>query len=218
MKQKTFKKELFEQFGLIAKTLSNGNRLELLEFLAQGERSVNELAEVTKLSIANTSQHLQALRRCGLVETYNEGTRVVYRLRDYEVMNTIGSIQKLAQKNLSLVDEIVKTYLLSKDDLEPMSRNELLAKAKKGLVTVIDVRPEEEFHSGHIPNAISIPISKLKERLAMLPKGNEIIAYCRGPYCVMSFEAVEKLREVGFKARRLEDGFPEWKLAELKVE
>ena len=214
---KGFKKELFAQFALVAKSLSNGHRLELIEFLAQGERSVESLAEVANLSIANTSQHLQTLRRCGLVENRTEGHRVIYRLSDYEVMNAVRYIQKVAENNLSEIDSLVNSYLSSKDNLEPITRNKLIDKVKKGLVTVIDVRPESEYQSGHILNAINIPLSELENKLASLPKNKEIIAYCRGAYCMLSFEAVEKLRALGFEARRLEEGFPEWKLAELQM-
>jgi rhodanese-related sulfurtransferase/DNA-binding MarR family transcriptional regulator len=218
MTDTNFKKELFGQFALIAKSLSNGHRLELLEFLAQGERGVEDLAKVANLSVANTSQHLQSLRRCGLVETRSEGHYVFYRLSNYEIMNAIRAIQKVAESNLSAIDDLISVYLASKDDLEPMSRNELLTKAKKGLITVIDVRPEIEYAAGHIPEAVNIPLSKLEHKLSDIPQGKEVIAYCRGAYCILSFEAVEKLRSLGYKARRLEEGFPEWKLAALQVE
>lgn len=218
MPHKGFKKELFAQFSLIAKSLSNGHRLELLELLAQGERSVEDLARLASLSVANTSQHLQALRRCGLVATSTLGHKVMYRLSDYEIVEAIAAIQKIAGRNLESIDRLVKTYLSAKDDLEPMSREELLRLARKGQVTVIDVRPEEEYQAGHVPHAINIPLSRLKQELERMPRGTEVIAYCRGPYCVLAFDAVAQLRKHGYQARRLQDGFPEWKLEGLPVE
>ncbi|MEM7304999.1 MAG: metalloregulator ArsR/SmtB family transcription factor [Pseudomonadota bacterium] len=216
--EKNLKKQLFTQFSLIAKSLSNGHRLELLEFLAQGDRSVEELARLSGLSIANTSQHLQSLRRCGLVDTRSEGHHVFYRLSDYQIMEVIGSIQKIARQNLGAIDQLVTTYLTSKDDLEPMSRDELLDKARKGLITVVDVRPVEEYRAGHLPNAINIQLSKLKDELERIPRSTKVIAYCRGPFCVLAFDAVEQLRSLGYDAQRLEDGFPEWKLDGLPIE
>jgi rhodanese-related sulfurtransferase len=218
MTAKSVKKQLFTQFSLIAKSLSNGHRLELLEFLAQGDRSVEALAKVSGLTVANTSQHLQSLRRCGLVDTRSEGHHVYYRLSDYRIMEIIGAIQRIAHQNLGTIDQLVTTYLTSKDDLEPMSREELLEKARKGLITVVDVRPEEEFQAGHLPNAINIQLSKLKEELDRIPADKQVIAYCRGPFCVLAFDAVEQLRSLGYEAQRLEDGFPEWKLQGLPVE
>lgn len=218
MADKGFKKQLFTQFSLIAKSLSNGHRLELLELLAQGDRSVEDLAKVSGLSVANTSQHLQSLRRCGLLSTRTEGHHVFYRLSDYRIMEIIGSIQRIAHQNLGAIDQLVTTYLTSKDDLQPMSREELLEKARKGLITVVDVRPEEEYQAGHLPNAVNIQLSRLKEELDRIPGDKQVIAYCRGPFCVLAFDAVEKLRSLGYEARRLEDGFPEWKLEGLPVE
>ena len=213
-----FKKDLFAQFALVGKSLSNGNRLELLEFLAQGERTVDELAKVSGLSVANTSQHLQGLRRSGLVKSRPEGQKSYYRLSDYSVVELLALVRKIAEENLAEIQVLISKYLSSKYDLEPISRGELLKRAQEGAVTVIDVRPELEFESGHLPSAINIPLSALKDELKQLPRKIEIVAYCRGPFCVMAFEAVAQLRSKGFKARRLEDGFPEWKLEGLPVE
>lgn len=213
-----FKKDLFAQFALVGKSLSNGNRLELLEFLAQGERTVDELAKISGLSVANTSQHLQGLRRSGLVKSRPEGQKSYYRLSDYSVVELLVLVRKIAEENLAGIQVLISKYLSSKDDLEPISRGELLKRAQEGAVTVIDVRPELEFESGHLPSAINIPLSALKDELKQLPRKIEIVAYCRGPFCVMAFEAVAQLRSKGFKARRLEDGFPEWKLEGLPVE
>lgn len=214
----SFKKDLFAQFALVGKSLSNGNRLELLEFLAQGERSVEALAKASRLSVANTSQHLQGLRRSGLVKSRSEGQKSFYRLSDYVVVELLALLREIAESNLAEIDRLIATYLLEKDELEPISREELLTRAHKGTVTVVDVRPKEEYLSGHLPLSINIPLSELKRELKSIPRNKEVIAYCRGPYCVLAFEAVAQLRSEGFKARRLEDGFPEWKLAGLPIE
>ena len=214
----SFKKDLFAQFALVGKSLSNGNRLEMLEFLAQGERSVEELAKVAGLSVANTSQHLQGLRRSGLVTVRSEGQKSFYRLSDYSIVKLLTQMREIAENNLGEIQRLVDSYLSEKDDLEPISREELLKRAHKGTVTVVDVRPEVEYQSGHVPLAINIPLSKLKQELKSISRKKEVVAYCRGPYCVLAFEAVAQLRSQGFKARRLEDGFPEWKLAGLPIE
>lgn len=216
-KMDSFYKDLFAQFALVGKSLSNGNRLELLEILAQGERTVESLANASGLSAANTSQHLQGLRRSGLVTSRAEGQKSYYRLSDYSVIELLVLIRKIAENNLAEINRLVTTYLSTKDDLEPVSRHELLKRARKGLVTVVDVRPEDEYVAGHVPLAINIPLSQLKKELKQLPKKKEVIAYCRGPFCILAFEAVAQLRSKGYKARRLEDGFPEWKLEGLPV-
>ena len=218
MSSNTFKKDLFTQFALVGKSLSNGNRLELLEFLAQGERTVDELAKISGLTVANTSQHLQGLRRSGLVKSRAEGQKSYYRLSDYSVVALLALLRKIAEENIAEIKILIADYLSSKDDLEPISRDELLKRAKKGTITVLDVRPEQEFESGHLPHAINIQLSELKNELKRLPRKKEIVAYCRGPFCIMSYEAVEQLRSKGYKARRLEDGFPEWKLKKLPIE
>jgi len=213
-----FNKDLFAQFALVGKSLGNGNRLELLEFLAQGERSVDELSKTAGLSVANTSQHLQGLRRSGLVKNRTEGQKYYYRLSDYSVVALLGVMRKVAEDNLADIQILIANYLESKDELEPLARDELLKRAKLGEVTVIDVRPETEYGSGDLPQAINIPSSSISEQLDKLPCNKEVIAYCHGSYCVLAVEAIELLRFRGFKARRLEDGFPEWKLERLPVE
>lgn len=218
MSSTEFKHDLFIQFARVAKALANGYRLELLEYLAQGERSVDALAKVSGLTVANTSQHLQQLRQSGLVATRKEGVSVYYRLSGDDVVDLYNSLRTVAQRRVAEVDRLVSTYLSIKDDFEPVPVEELLARARDGLVTVLDVRPPEEYASGHLPGAVNIPLSDLEKRLQDLPQNREIVAYCRGAYCVLAFEAVARLRQRGIKARRLENGFPEWQLAGLPIE
>ena len=218
MSNAAFKHELFTQFARIGKAVSSANRLEILEFLAQGERSVEELANVCQLSVANTSQHLQQLRQAGLVTARKQGQRVYYCLAGDDVVALVAMLRQLAERQLAEVERLVNAYLTVKDGLEPVPAEELMQRARSGLVTVVDVRPSEEFAAGHVPGAINLPLKQLESRLNQLPSDQEIVAYCRGPYCVLAFEAVARLREKGFKARRLEDGFPEWKSAGLPVE
>jgi len=213
-----FKHTLFEQFARIGKALSNANRLELLEYLAQGERSVDSLARVSRLSVANTSQHLQQLRQAGLVASRKEGKTVFYRISDSDVLDLVDRMRRVAQRHLAEVEQLVDRYLTVKDDLEPLPAGELLSRARAGLVTVIDVRPREEFLAGHVPGAVNVPLNELERQLRDLDRDKEVIAYCRGPYCVLAFEAVARLRRKGVSARRLQDGFPEWQLAGLPVE
>lgn len=212
------KKLFYAQFARIGKALGHGHRLELLEYLAQGERTVEKLAELSGLSVANTSQHLQLLRQAGLVTTRREGLYVHYRLADPLVTGLMDVLGKLAEKQLAEVERLVQSYLTKKDQLEPVPRAELLKRARDGLITVLDVRPQDEFAAGHVPGALNIPLKELEDHLQDLPREQEVVAYCRGPYCVLAYEAVAKLRKKGFTARRLEDGFPEWKLAGLPVE
>lgn len=214
----SFKQELFSQFALVGKALSNANRLQLLEFLAQGAYSVEALAKVAGLSVANASQHLQMLRQAGLVTAHKEGLKVYYDLSDNDVVELLDSLRGVAEKHLSKVDNLVQTYLTTRDSLEPITRTELLERAKQGLVTVIDVRPPQEYEAGHVPGAINIPLNELEQHLEELDPNLEVVAYCRGPHCLLAFDAVAKLREKGMKARRLEDGYPEWKIAGLPIE
>jgi rhodanese-related sulfurtransferase/biotin operon repressor len=207
------KQTLFEQLALIARALGSAARLELLDYLAQGERSVEELAAVAHLSIANTSKHLQQLKAAGLVQARREGKYVHYRLGDERVLDTVADLRALAEAHLDQVGALVQSYLTSRDALEPLPAAELLERARDGLVTVIDVRPPEEYAQGHIPGALNIPLDRLESRLGDLPPEREIVAYCRGPWCVLAFEAVARLRRAGVKARRLEDGLPEWRRA-----
>lgn len=218
MTEPGFKQLLFAQFARVAKALANPNRLELLEFLAQGERSVEGLSKASGLSVANTSQHLQQLRQNGLVLTRKEGQHVYYRLSGDDVIKVLSCLRRVAEGHLADVTQLVETYLTIKDSLEPLPASELISRARDGLVTVLDVRPEEEFQAGHLPGAINIPLNQLEKRLKQLSRESEVVAYCRGPYCVLAFEAVARLREQGYQARRLENGFPEWKQAGLPVE
>jgi rhodanese-related sulfurtransferase/biotin operon repressor len=208
---------LFAQFAVVAKSLAHAHRLELLEQLAQGERSVEVLADRTGLSIANASQHLQHMRRAGLVANRRDGKFIYYRLADESVLDLLAALRGIAERNLAEVDRVVRGYFQERDDLEAVSRKELLKRLRKGAVTVLDVRPEDEFALGHVPGALNIPLRGLKARLSELDRSQEVIAYCRGPYCVLSYEAVAALRARGFKARRLEDGLPEWRAAGLPV-
>lgn len=217
-RESNFKQDLFSQFARVGKALSNGNRLELLEFLAQGERGVEALSKVAGLSVANTSQHLQQLRQAGLVTTRKEGQHVYYSLSGEDVVRLLECLRRVAEAHVAEVDRLVNTYLNVKDNLEPVPAAELLNRARDGLVTVIDVRPPEEYAAGHLPGAINIPLAELEKHLADLPRDAEVVAYCRGPYCVLAYEAVARLRDKGYTARRLEDGFPEWKQAGLPVE
>lgn len=214
----SFKKSLFEQFAVIAKAISSANRLEILEFLAQCEYSVEDLAKVMGLTIANTSHHLQPLRHAGLVETRKEGTRVYYRIKGSEVIALLDALRQVAEHNLAEVGHLVSTYLTSKDAMEPVSREALLERARLGLVTVLDVRPSHEYAAGHLPGAINIPFATLEQHLSELDPQQEIVAYCRGPHCILAFEAVNMLRAKGFQIRRLQEGYPQWQVAGLPIE
>lgn len=212
------KSGLYEALARVGTALGAAGRLQLLEFLAQGERSVDALASMTGLSVANCSKHLQALRQAGLVTARKEGLRVYYAIAGDDVVALYSALQRVAENRVAEVERLVRTWLAHRDELEPVPPGELLDRAKKGLVTVLDVRPAEEYAAGHLPGAVNIPVSQLEGRLARLPKRREVVAYCRGPYCLMSFEAVALLRRRGLKARRLKDGFPEWRAAGLPVE
>jgi rhodanese-related sulfurtransferase/DNA-binding transcriptional ArsR family regulator len=213
-----FKQDVYAQLARVGKALSSGNRLELLEFVAQGPRSVEELATMTRLSVANASKHLQELRRAGLVHARKEGLRVFYEIAGADVVALIGALGRVAETRLAELEQILRTYIVARDDLEPVPAAELMERVRLGLVTVLDVRPPEEFAAGHLPGAVNVPADDLVRRLKKLPRTREVIAYCRGPYCLLSVDAVALLRMKGFKARRLEDGFPEWKAAGLPVE
>lgn len=209
---------LFAQFALVAKTFGHPHRLELIEQLGQGPRSVDLLADKLGIPIANASQHLQTMRRAGLVAVERHGKFVVYSLADPSVLAAMLAIQRVAENNLAEVDKIVRGYFDQRDNLEPVSRAELSARLRDGTVTVLDVRPSDEYALGHVPGAISIPVSELEARLALLDPSREVVAYCRGSYCVMAFEAVAKLRDQGFDARRLEEGMPQWIASGFPVE
>lgn len=212
------KHALFNQFAVVAKALGHADRLELLEHVGQGERSVESLARSAGLSIANASQHLHQLRRAGLVASRRDGKFVLYRIADGSVISLLSALRHVAERNLAEVERIVRSYFFERDDMEPVSRDELLERTRAGLVTVLDVRPADEFAAGHIPGAINIPLTELESRIAELDPAQEIVAYCRGAYCVLSFDAVAALRALGFKVRRLEDGLPEWKASGLPLE
>ncbi len=212
------KRTLFARFAETAKALGHGRRLEILELLAQGERSVEALAERVGLSIANASQHLRLMHRTGLLASRRDGKRILYRLNDPSVLELTAALQRVAERNVADVREVIRGYFHERDALEPVSRKELSQRLRDGLVTVLDVRPEDEYAAGHVSKAINIPLRELTRRLRQIPKKREVVAYCRGPYCVLAFEAVAILRGRGFKARRLEDGYPEWKAAGLPTD
>src|SRR6266496_494563 len=194
------KREIFANLARIGTALSSATRLEFLELLAQGERSVEQLATLTGVSVANTSQHLQKLRQAGLIVGRKDGQYVYYRLAGDEIVGLLAALGQVGETYLAEVERIVRLYLAQKDDLEPVPAKELLDRARKGLVTVLDVRPPEEFAAGHLPGAVNIPIHELEKRLGELPKRKEVVAYCRGPYCLMSYDAVQLLRKKGLKA------------------
>lgn len=208
---------LFAQFAAVAKTLGHAHRLELLEQLAQGERSVEVLADRTGLSIANASQHLQQMRHAGLVTNRRDGKFVYYRLADDAVLDLLAALRRIAERNVAEVERLVRSYFDKRDGLEAVSREELVERSRDNTVTILDVRPEDEFALGHLPGAVNIPLRELEARLGEIDPEQEVVAYCRGPYCVLSYEAVAALRARGFKARRLEDGLPEWRAAGLPV-
>jgi rhodanese-related sulfurtransferase/DNA-binding transcriptional ArsR family regulator len=211
------KQEIFANLARIGAALSSATRIEFLELLAQAERTVEQLANLTGVTVANTSQHLQKLRQAGLVLGRKQGQFVYYSLAGDPVVELLRALGRVGETYLAEIERVLKVYLAQKDALEPVPAVEVLARARKGLVTILDVRPPEEFAAGHLPGAVNIPLRDLEKRLKQLPKGKEIIAYCRGPYCLMSFDAVELLRKKGLRARRLEAGLPEWRSAGLPI-
>lgn len=213
------KQHVFASLAQIAQALGHAHRLELLEHLGQGERSVEDLAARASLTIANTSRHLQLLRRAALVEGRRDGKRVYYRLAgDKVVVGLLGALSRVGERNSAEIARVTGSYFRARDEFEPISRDELLDRLRSGTATVLDVRPEDEFANGHLPAALNIPLAQLERRLVELPAEQEIVAYCRGPWGVLSFEAVALLRQRGYRARRPEDGFPEWKTAGLPIE
>jgi rhodanese-related sulfurtransferase len=215
-----FKDRLFEQFARVGKALSSPRRLEIVDLLAQGERTVEGIARETSMSVASASQHLQALKSARMVEARREGLYMHYRLADEEVFRTWQAVRTLAESRLSEVDGVVEAYLEDRDALEAVGATELMERLSDGSVVVLDVRPEEEYRAGHIPGAISVPVDALEDALQTqtLPKDREIVAYCRGPYCVFSDEAVALLVARGYRARRLRQGLPDWRAAGMPVE
>lgn len=218
MSTQNVKHRLFEQFARVGKALSSPVRLDLLECLGQGRRSVEALAEKCSLPVANASHHLQQLRQAGLVSANKEGLYVYYRLAGDEVVALLNAVRSVAEQNNAEVERLVKTYLTVKDSLEPVPAEELLERVRKGLVTVLDVRPRDEYAAGHIAGAVNVPLAELEKYFLKLKPRKEIIAYCRGPHCVLSYDAVAKLRARGIKARRLKEGYPEWKATGLPIE
>ncbi|WP_332767683.1 ArsR/SmtB family transcription factor [Phenylobacterium sp.] len=208
---------VFAGLAELAKALASPHRIEIIEVLGQGERSVEGVAERVGLSVANASQHLRLMRGSGLLASRRDGKHVLYRLSDPAVVDLMTALGRLGERNQAEVRAVMAGYFHERDTMEPVSRADLAERIKDGLVTVLDVRPEDEFASGRLPSAVNIPLRDLPRRLADLPRDHEIVAYCRGAYCVLAFEAVALLREHGFKVRRLEDGFPEWKAAGLPV-
>ena len=213
-----FKNSIYEQFSRIGSAISSPKRLELLDILCQGPRTVEVLAKETGMTIANTSQHLQVLRIARLVETEKEGLFVTYRLADKLVCDFFHSLSVLAKSRLAEIEQLTRRYFEDREAMEPIDRTVLMKRVREGTVTVLDVRPKEEYQAGHIPGAISIPLKELEKHLSELPKEQEIVAYCRGPYCVLSIKAVELLRSKGYTSIRLEDGVWEWRNAGLPVE
>jgi rhodanese-related sulfurtransferase len=213
-----FKDHLFEQFARIGKALSSPRRLEIVDLLAQGERTVEGIARETTMSVASASQHLQALKAARMVEARRDGLYVHYRLADEDVFRTWQAVRALAEARLSEVDRVVEAYLEDRDALEAVDATELMERLSDEGVIVLDVRPEEEYRAGHIPGALSVPVDGLEAALQALPKDREIVAYCRGPYCVFSDEAVALLRARGYRARRLRQGLPDWRAAGMPVE
>jgi rhodanese-related sulfurtransferase/DNA-binding transcriptional ArsR family regulator len=218
MDHRSFKTEINEQFARIARAIANPHRLEMVDLLAQGERSVEELAKEASLSVANASQHLQALREAHLVATRKEGLRVYYRLADATVYQLVQLLRELARRQLAEVDRIVNTYLTERKSMEAVTLNELRMRLHEPGLVILDVRPALEYAQGHITGARSIPVAELEHRLHELPPDQEIVAYCRGVYCVFADEAVELLIARGYQARRMQQGYPDWKLADLPTE
>jgi len=211
------KDALFDALASVGKALSSGRRAEIVDLLAQGERSVEDVAAELGQSVANTSHHLRNLARAGLVRTRRESTRVIYGLASDQVLQLWAVMREVAAEHVADVDRLVEAYLGRRDGVQPITRDELALRLRRGEATVIDVRPAAEYEAGHVEGARSLPISELQRRLDSLPRDGELVAYCRGPYCVFADDAVRLLRRQGFEARRLEDGFPEWKRAGLPV-
>ncbi len=216
----TSQQEILDTLAQVARALGSGHRLALLERLAQAEAAVETLAHTAELTTGNASQHLQQLRRAGLVTARRSGKQMIYRLTDERIVALMGLLRQVAETNLAEMERLV-SRLFPDDDaggaLEAVSRDELLAGLSSGRVALLDVRPEEEFDAGHLPTAINIPLAQLEDMLDRLPRDKEIVAYCRGPYCVLSHEAAQRLRQLGYPVRRFEEGYPEWKAAGLPI-
>jgi rhodanese-related sulfurtransferase len=213
-----FKDAIYEQFSRIGKAVSSPKRLELLDLLCQGAKNVETLARETGLTLANASQHLQTLRAARLIEAQKEGLHVTYQLCDPKVCAFFRSMRVLAESQLAEIEMIKRRFLENREGMEPVDRNDLLERVKQGAVTVLDVRPVEEYRAGHIPGALSVPLAELEKRFSKLPRDQQIVAYCRGPYCVLAVQAVEMLRQRGFQAIRLEEGVQDWQAMGLRVD
>lgn len=213
-----FRDRIYEQFARIGKAVASPKRIELLDLLCQGPRHVEALAKAANLSVANASQHLQALRAARLVDAEKMGVQVMYRLADPSVAGFVRSLRLLAEDRLAEVDQTLHSFLQDRGAFEPVGREELLQRVQSGDVTVLDVRPAEEFRAGHLPRALSVPLEDLEARMAEFPKDREIVAYCRGPYCVLAIEAAERLRARGFLAFRLDLGITDWQARGLDIE
>lgn len=218
MDKRTFKDRVYDELAKITKALANPHRLEIIELLAQGDYSVEQISIQTNLSVANASQHLQVLKTAQLVDITRNGNFVHYRLANTNVFKAWKALRDLGVERIAAVEKLVKDFRKSRFQLESVTIDELISKLNSGKVTILDVRPESEFKSGHIANSISIPFDQLARRLKELPKRNEIIAYCRGPFCVYADDAVSLLNKAGYKARRLEEGYPDWKIMGLPVQ
>jgi rhodanese-related sulfurtransferase len=217
MGDRAAKDALFDAFAEVAKALASGRRAEIVDLLAQGERSVDEIAGEIDQSVANTSHHLRAMARAGVLRTRREGTRIVYMLASDRVAALWAALRDVAAEHVAGIERLAEDYLGDRAGLQAIGRRELVARLEAGDVVVLDVRPSPEFEAGHIPGARSVPVEELRQYLRALPKDAEVVAYCRGPYCVYADDAVRLLRRRGYRARRLEDGFPEWKRAGLPV-
>lgn len=209
----SIKRTLYDQFAQVARAVAHGYRLELLEFLAQGERNVDELVQLTGLPVATVSQHLQHLRRAGLVQTRRDGRFVCYSITSDEVLALVSALREVAEHNLATVRQLAADFHGAPEALEPVSLDELSERLHEDSVTLLDVRPPAEYAAGHLPGALNIPVGELAARLDELTSAEHVIAYCRGPYCALSLEAVRMLQAHGVSARRLQEGYPEWRLA-----
>ena len=218
MGDRAAKDALFDGLAEVAKALASGRRAEIVDLLAQGERSVEEIATEIDQSVANTSHHLRAMARAGVLATRREGTRIYYRLASEPVAELWSALRGIATAHVAGIEHLVDAYLGDRDGLDVIDRAELARRLKRGDITVLDVRPTAEFEAGHIAGAMSVPIDELRRHVRALPKGAEVVAYCRGPYCVYADDAVRELTKRGFRARRLEDGYPEWRRAGLPTD
>ena len=218
MTHREFKDPLYAQFARIGHAVASAKRIELLDLLSQGAKTVEQLADQSATALKNTSAHLRVLRQARLVETRRDGTYIFYRLAGDDVFRFVRELESVSRARLAEVEQVATMYVDDRDELEPVSISELRRRLREGDVTVIDVRPEEEFLAGHIPGALSIPVAQLKRRLREIRKSRDVIAYCRGPYCVYSVEAVGILRKRGYRARRASDGMPDWRAHGLPVD